>query len=294
MKVKMIQLSVLLFLVMSVVFLSQTSQDVIGHDEIDPNTAKAHEPPGHSHNPSVLVDSVTGNLVMSGGVDPRGNHYSGTFGNTEDGYQSAWGFRYGGGTYAMSPSGPDSDTQNVWYLRVNAETSAGKKHARVKVSPSIYFTQFHKDEESWQGAGTGTVTFSKVNFHMYTRCLSTSREGETWTDTGFIDLRVKKAKISKGKKKKYGVDFEKEFASLTAESEDTYTTFFDDLQARGYCFILELNAGFFDNYIPKFQDKSAEGSGRLNSEIISDTAKAEYKWTKWGSCSCGESKSPNW
>ncbi len=158
MKRRFVECAVLLGIVMSVMFLAQT-KEVIGHDEAN------HKPPGHNHNPSVRVDSVTGAPVTTGGVDPRDKHFSGTCGNTADGAQSAWGFRYGGGTFATSPSGPDCDTQNVWSLRVDVEASTGEKHARVEVTPSIYLTHFHKEKDGWQGAATGTVTFSEVNYH---------------------------------------------------------------------------------------------------------------------------------
>lgn len=300
MKRKVFECTILLGIVMSVMFLSQTP-DGIGHNRIDPETEKPHKPVGHNHKPSIWVDAVTGKPVdtedvgTDKGIDPREEHFSGTNGNTEDGYQTAWGFRYSGGTYSeLSP--PDCDTENVWYVRVNVEASTGKRHASLTVTPEIYLTHFNKDSGGWQGSGSGTVTFSGVCYHepfFYYWCSEVNREGDSWPDTGYLDLKVKKAKITKGEKKTFGVGFESNGAKLTAESEDTYETSYDDLQARGYRFILKLNTGFFSvsSGIAELQDKSAEGNGQLMfKRIESDTARAEYKWTKWKTCPCGESK----
>lgn len=277
---------------MSIVFLSQT-QDVIGHDRINPKTKEPHKPVGHYHRPSIWVDSVTGEPVQQeqDGIDPRDEHFSGTNGKTEDGYQTAWGFRYAGGTYSeLSP--PDCDTENVWYLRVDVEASTGKRHASLTVSPEIYLTHFDKESGGWQGSAGGTVTFSGVCFHQGILCISHSQEGDTWPETGYLDLTVQKAKISEESVKKYGAGFESNGASLTAESEHKYTTSYNQYKARGYRFILKLKVGIF-NSISKYQDKSAEGDGQLMSERVqTDTAKAEYKYTDWLPCYCGDSKKP--
>ena len=304
MKVKLIHMAMLLFFVMSVMFLAQT-QDGIGHDDpYDPdkeNSPPPHKPPGHTHYPSIYVHHITGKPLDSGNCDPRGKHFSGTCGNLGDRDHSAWGFRYGGGTYADSPLGPDCDTQNVWYVRVNVEASTGKRHASVTVTPEIYLTHYDEDEGSWQGSASGTVTFSGVCYHepfFYYWCSEVNREGDAWPDTeepetGYLDLKVQKAKITKGDKKTFGAGFESNGAKLTAVSENTYETSYDDLHARGYCFKLKLNTGFFSvsSAIAELQDKSAEGNGQLMlKQIESDTARAEYKWTKWKNCPCGESK----
>lgn len=292
MKRKFFECALLLGVVMSVMFLAQT-QDGIGHNEIDPKTEEPHEPPGHTHRPSIRVDTVTGDPVMQGGVDPRGKHFSGTCGNTEDGYQTAWGFKYGGGKYSTSPSGPDCDTQNVWYVRVNVETSTGQLHASITAEPEIYLEHFHKDEGFWQGTGGGTVKFSGVCFHRGILCIPASRDEVEWTETGYLDLKVKMAKISKEKTKKHGVGFQGRGVSLTAESEHKYEISYDELRARGYVLKIKLKAGFFTNSDARLQDKMAEGSGELlDKGIESDTARAEYKYSDWITCYCGDSKSP--
>ena len=293
MKRRLFEYALLLGIVMSVVLLSQTP-DVIGHNEIDPDTEKPHKPPGHAHDPSVKVDSE-GNPVSTGGEDPRGNHYSGICGETKDGYQTAWGFRYGGGTYADSPSGPDCDTQNVWYIRVDTVASTGSKSASVEVTPSIYLIHYDKKEGSWQGDAEGKVSFSEVNFHkstFFAGCLGYSRGTDSWSETGFLDLTVKSEEITEEDVKEYGLGFESNGAKLTANSKHSYTTKYNDLRARGYRFLLKLNAGYYDN-IAGYQDKDATGKGQLmNGQVKSGAATAEYRWTRWKPCYCGESKEP--
>ena len=230
---------------MSVMLLAQT-QDVIGHNKIDPNTEEPHKPPGHDHKPSVRVDSDTGAPVTTGGVDPRGKHFSGTCGKTEEGAQSGWGFRYYGGKYSPSSSGPDCDTQNVYSVSITADDSTGKRHARVSVTPGInQLRQFPDEEDNWQGSATGTVTFSEVNFHGGFLCIRYGRLGDTRTDTGFIDLAIKTQEISEGEKKVYGTGFESHGAKLTANSEHSYTASSDELHARGYRFLVEFKGGLF-------------------------------------------------
>lgn len=293
MKRRFFECALLLGIVMSVMFLAQTP-DGIGHNEIDPETEEAHEPPGHTHDPSTNVDPNTGEPVTTGGEDPRGNHYSGICGNTEDGYQHAWGFRYGGGTYSTSTTGPDNDTQNVWYIRVDAVASTGSRDASITVTPSIYLTHFHKKEDSWQGSAEGSASFSGVCYHTGLLCIEHSRSGDSWTATGFLDLTVKDAEIEEQETREYGGGFESNGASLTANSKHSYTTKYKDLHARGYRFIIELKGSFFDKY-PKLQDKDASGSGQLTGgEVQSGTAAAAYRFTEWKKCYCGESKTPKW
>ena len=178
-------------------------------------------------------------------------------------------------------------------MRVYAEASTGRWHASLTVTPEIYLTHYDEDEGSWQGSASGTVTFSGVCYHergFYRRCVKYSRGTDSWPDSGYLDLKVQKAKIKKGDKRKFGVGFESNGANPTAESEHTYETSYDELQARGYRFILKLQVGWFSN-IPNYQDKSAKGSGDLmNLQVQSDTARAEYKWTKWKPCPCDASQ----
>lgn len=238
------------------------------------------------------MDPVKGYPVSKGGVDPRGNHYSGTCGLGSEN-ASAWGFKYGGGTYATSPSGPDNDTQNVWYIRVDTVASTGERHASVEVTPSIYLTHFHETNSSWQGNAEGKVSFSGVCYHvgLYWVCFEESNAGDSWSTTGFLDLVVKDAEITKGEKKEFGGGFEGNGAKLTANSEHSYSAKYNDLRARGYRFLLKLRAGFWST-THHYQDKDATGSGHLMNKIKSDTATAEYRWTDWEDCYCGESKRP--
>ena len=299
MKRKFFECAILLGIVMSVMFLAQTP-DGIGHDDpYDPNDENSpppHKPVGHTHRPSIRVDAGTGNPVSTGGVDPRKQHFSGRCGETGDRVQSAWGFRYGGGTFAPSPTGnPDDDTQNVWSLHVNVEASTEINSARVVVTPGIYLTHFHRNTGSWQGTGSGTVKFSGVCYHsrVLWKCLEHSIEGDFWKESGFIDIKVSKASISKGIKKTYGMGFESHGAKLTSESVNTYTTSYDDLYARGYKFTLELKGNQY-GYMPHYQTKWARGSGQLMLEHVkSDTARAKYKFDDWLRCYCGDSKTPD-
>ena len=297
MKRRLFEYALLLGIVMSVVLLSQTP-DVIGHNRTDPNTEQPHKTPGHEHKPSIKVDS-DGNIVSTGGEDPRGNHYSGNCGlGTEN--ASAWGFRYYAGLYTYSATGPDNDTQNVYSVRITADASTGAGHARVTVTPGIDqmeyldLTQYPDERAPWQGDATGTVTFSKVDYHrkkfLDSGCDEVSAKKDTWTDTGFLNLIVKKVNITKGKKKTYGAGFSSNGATLTANSEHSYTASADEREARGYRFLLELNG----TGVSKYQDKRAEGNGKLNDEEVqSGDVYAVYKWTKWKECYCGDSVTPD-
>ncbi|RKU17163.1 hypothetical protein C6501_04480 [Candidatus Poribacteria bacterium] len=286
MKRRFFECALLLGIVMSVMFLAQTP-DGIGHD-----ASEGHKDESHTHNPSTNVDPETGEPVTSGGCDPRGNHYSGKNGNIWNGYQHAWGFRYGVGTYSTSPRGPDYDTENVWYLRVDAVASTGSMEASVSVTPSIYLEHFDKKEASWQGSARGRVKFSNVCFHwdVFWKCYEHNLEGNKWEATGFLDLKVKDEEIQEGNKKEYGGGFEGHGVKLTANSEDSYTTKYDELRARGYRFLLKLKGGF----LSQFQDKWADGNGQLaGGDVQSGTARAAYKFTDWKRCYCGESKKPD-
>ncbi len=295
MKVKLIHMAMLMFFVMSVVFLAQV-QEGIGHSKpYDPNVENSpppHKPPGHTHKPSIKVDS-NGNPVTSGGCDPRGNLYSGTCGNAREGYLTAWGIRYWGGKYSPSPGDEDNATQNVYAVRIDIEASTGSRHARVKVTPGIdQLRQYPYTTGNWQGAASGLVKFSGVCFHTGLLCIKHSRSGDYWRDTGFIDMAVSIEKISKGEKKTYGAGFESNGASLTANSEHTYTASYEQLNARGYRFLIELKGSWWDSY-PKLQNKYAIGDGQLmDDHIKSETASAIYNFTDWEDCYCGDSKEP--
>ena len=186
MKVKLIHMAILMFFVMSVMFLAQT-QNGIGHDDpYDPNDPKSpppHKPPGHTHLPSIYVDNETGEpkKLKNGGVDPHGNHYSGD-NNVGGEYSTAWGFEYSGGTYADSPTGLDNDKQNVWYIRVDTVASTGRDHASLEVTPSIYLTHYDKKEASWQGHAEGRVSFSGACFHVFgfSSCVEYSKAAARW------------------------------------------------------------------------------------------------------------------
>ncbi len=295
MKRRFFECALLLGIVMSVMFLAQTP-DGIGHDKSNEENGPPHKPPGHTHNSSTNVDS-DGNPVTSGGCDPRGNHYSGDCGIGSE-HATAWGFRYYAGKYSPSPGDEDNATQNVFAVRVDAEASTGSNHARVTVTPGIdQLRQFPDTSGNWQGSAEGSVSFSGVCFHERVIlapfwCFEHNQAGDSWSDTGFIDLEVKNSKISKGEKKEYGAGFESNGAKLTANSEHSYTTSYDELHARGYRFMIELKGGFFA-WITVFQDKDASGKGQLKNEhIVSNTATAAYRYTRWKTCYCGKSKTP--
>ena len=293
MKRRLFEYALLLGIVMSVVLLSQTP-DVIGHNKSNEEGGPPHKPPGHTHKPSVRVNSITGK-PEKGGEDPRGNHYSGICGETKDGYQTAWGMRYYGGKYSPSPGDEDNATQNVFAVRVDAVASTGTNHASIKVTPGIdQLRQYPDTSGNWQGDAEGSASFSAVNYHLTNLwwCDEHSNVGDSWSATGFIDLEVRNEKIKEGEKKEYGGGFESNGAKLTANSEHSYETSYDKLRARGYRFIIELKAGFWST-THLFQDKDATGWGQLKDRhIISDTATAEYRWTKWKKCYCEKSKSP--
>ena len=287
MKRRFVECAVLLGIVMSVMLLAQT-QDVIGHDK-----AAGHKDDSHTHQSSANVHPVTGLPVTTGGEDPRNNHYSGDCRNGGEPAQgdSAWGFRYYGGKYSPSPGDEDNATQNVYAVRVDvyASTSAGK--ASVTVTPGIdQLRQFPGTEGNWQGVAEGAVSFSGVCYHVpryvfgsYLECIPVYREGDSWSESGFIDLDIKNTEIKEGKKRALGSGFESNGANLTAHSEHSYETEYVELHARGYRFKLELKGDWVDwlfgwNSAPK-QAKDASGNGHLQSRnILSNTAIAKYRW----------------
>ena len=300
MKRRFFECAILLGVVMSVMFLAQTP-DGIGHNREDPNTGAPHKPPGHTHNPAAKVDSK-GKPVSTGGQDPRGKHYSGNDGiGTEN--ASAWGIRYYPGLYNHSANGPNSDTQNVYSVSVTANASTGERHARVTVTPGVDqieyldLTQYPDERATWQGVATGTVTFSPVNYHARKRlsksgCREVSIKKDTWTETAFLNLIVKKVNIARGDKRTYGGGFSSNVVTLTATSEHSYTASSDEREARGYQFLLQLKA--IADGVSKYQDKSATGSGKLNdTEVWSGDVTAAYKWTKWKECYCKSSRTPD-
>lgn len=275
MKVKLIHMAMLLFFVMSVMFLAQT-QDGIGH------SANEHDPVFH-------VDGNGNEVAFGQGNDPRGL----SFGKSSDGsvIGELWseGWQYGGGllngateeqtndpTKAGHPS--DDTDQAIYILQIGADCYAGHYSCRSEIKPSVkYVDVLAPRRHTFQGWGSVELIFSGVCYQEVVGggLLSPysyeerEREETRWSAGQAVLVKVTLNEYAEKRTGSWGAGITQGDGTISASYSHEYEEKHNDLHARGFGIKAKLTATSYDDVIYK-QDKYAGASGYLEGASAGD------------------------
>ncbi len=186
MKFKLVQFTILLVFVMSIIFLAHTPNG-FGHGASE-------------HPPEFYVSYWTGSYVGTTpthmyDVDPRSyTSYSGSSGNGTES-ASSWALKYYASGLISGDHADDKEIEMVYGAEVNLSASAGTSSCSGSVSPGITdhmgLTASH---EGWSGRGQIVLTISEKKDALYLAPLvwiyTRIDVKESKFDTGPEDIRI--------------------------------------------------------------------------------------------------------
>ena len=197
MKIKLIQMVILMFLVMSVVFLAQT-QNGYGGPIVDAQGKPIVHDPG-THDPEFYIDAC-GYRKVSGTGEPRDRYFNAPICGTDgDEYVSEKGWYYRGsgelsGTHNINPKNPKQPSEQVYRLNLVGEASANASNASGKLSPTMDFTDaLPREFDSWGGTGHIHLTITELPFHRVlsrSPCCADTASKHEWKPTEDAEMAV--------------------------------------------------------------------------------------------------------
>ncbi len=267
MKVKLIHMAMLLFFVMSVMFLAQT-QDGIGH------SANMHDPVFH-------VDGSGNEVAFGQGNDPRGRSFWKCSDGSYIGYMWSEGWQYEGGLLNGATEDQTNDPNNtghprddkdqsIYALQIRLDCNAYFNVCQSEIKPSIkYVDVLPPRRHTFQGWGSVELIFSGLCYSE--ECLGSDgnyheREIEieetNWAEGQAILAKVTLNEYADKRTGSWGAGLTQGPLAVSASYSHGYEEKHNDLHARGFGIKAKLSYSRFDK-IAFIRDKYAGASGYL-------------------------------